>query len=87
MGHYLSDTRFEHDVARTTHRRYATAIPTDDWTHNLDSRLARRRHAALAADCGSSGLKRWNVNLRLNTEEQIGRVDSEQLDLSVTRDP
>jgi hypothetical protein len=63
------------------------AILTDDWMHNSDSWLARRRYVALAADGGSGNPKRWKVNMRLNTEEEIRRVHSEWHDTIVTRDP
>ena len=62
------------------------AIPTDDWIQNSDSWLARRRYVALAADCGISNPKRWKVNMRLNTQEEIRRVHSKWHDTIVTRD-
>jgi hypothetical protein len=63
------------------------ALPTDDWMHNSDSWLARRRYVALAVDCGSSNPKSRKVNMRLNTEEEISQVHSEWHDTIVTRDP
>jgi hypothetical protein len=42
------------------------AIPTDDWMHNSDSQLARRRYVALAVDWRSSNPKQSKVNKHSN---------------------